>query len=117
MFDLGKFLDPLTKKVKRIKRFQHFRFTCDHPGKVFAKPTCDGIEKTFTLVRDDCEGTLKESFPDPIPSPGLSPERQQYLFEKIREFCPEEVQVLASLYCIVIFTYKCKMLCVQSQHF
>ena len=118
MFDWGKFLDPLTKKVKRIKRFQHFRFTCDHSGKVFAKPTCDGTEKTFSLVRDDCEHTLRESFPDAIPCPGLSPERQQYLFEKIREFCPEEVQVLASVvHSIVVFIYRYKMQCVQSQHF
>ena len=63
-----------------------------------------GLKKLLSLVRDDCEHTLRESFPDAIPCPGLSPERQQYLFEKIREFCPEEVQILASvvhIYCSV----------------
>ena len=27
--------------------------------------------------------------PIPVPSPGLSPSRQWYLFESIREYCPE----------------------------
>ena len=33
MFDWG----SSTRKVKGIKKFQHFRFTSDHPGKVFAR--------------------------------------------------------------------------------
>ena len=38
--------------------------------------------------------------------------------EKIREFYPEEVQVLASVvHSIVVFIYRYKMQCVQSQHF
>ena len=86
------FTEKLTKKVKGIKKFQHFRFTSDHPGKVFARSTCDGVEKTFTLVRKNSELQLKQGFPGVIPPPGLPAERQQYLYEKIREFYPEEVK-------------------------
>ncbi len=30
--------------------------------------------------------------PEKVQPPGLSRDRQQYLFEKIREYCPEEVR-------------------------
>ena len=33
-----------------------------------------------------------ESEPSIIPPPGLSAERQWYLYTKIQEFCPEEMQ-------------------------
>ena len=94
MFDWVKFLDPLTRRIKGTKKFQHFRFSSDHPGKVFARVTHDGPETTFTLIRRNCEDQLKRGFPDIIPPPRLSPERQQYLYEKICKFCPEEVYLV-----------------------
>ena len=56
--------------------------------------THDGAETTFTLVHRNCEDQLKREFPDIIPPPGFSPERQQHLYEKIREFYPEEVYLV-----------------------
>ena len=70
MFDWGSFFDPLTKKIKGIKKFQHFRFSSNHPGKVFARSTCDGDEKEFSLIKKNCEHQLKHGFPETIPPPG-----------------------------------------------
>ena len=91
IFDWGSFFDSTTKRIKGIKKFQHFRFSCQHPGAVFVKTNCNDVEKKYTLVKSECEHTLRDDFPATIPPPGLSVERQQYLYEKIREFCPEEV--------------------------
>jgi len=101
MYDWAKFLDPVTKRIQGTKKFQHFRFSSDHPGKVFARATHDGPETAFTLVRRNCEDQLKRGFPDVIPPPGLSRERQQYLYERIREFCPEEVYLACRNFLII----------------
>ena len=105
VYDWGGFFDNTTKKVKGIKKFQHFRFTHEHPGKVFARSTCDGDEKEFSLVRDNSNQTLIREFPNGIPPPGLSAERRQYLYEKIREFCPEEVRTLIMSKNFIVLTY------------
>ena len=33
MYDWAKFLDPVTRRIQGTKKFQHFRFSSDHPGK------------------------------------------------------------------------------------
>ena len=87
------FFAPYLKKIVGIKKYHHFRFTADEPGVVYTKFHCDTTESREELLKDNW-------LPDPsfLPSviipKGLSTERQWYLFEKIRQFCPYDDQDL-----------------------
>ena len=77
-------------KLTGIKKYHHFRFEYDSPGVVFVKEFSDSHEISFDLRIDDSWSPAPEEMPQEIIRPGLSQERQQYLFDKIRDFCPEE---------------------------
>ena len=73
-----------------IKSLHHLVFSSDKPGIAMVRETTDGAEKKLTLLT----AAHKHWKPSPMQLPpiltpeGLSQERRQYLFEKIREFCP-----------------------------
>ena len=95
MYDWATYFDEGTTKVLGIKKYQHFRFCSEHPGKVYVKTSQAAVEHEHSILKK--HHNLLETFPATITPAGLSPERQLYLYEKIREFCPEEVSVLLLL--------------------
>ena len=81
------FEDRVTKTaLKGISKFQHFRFSRSTPGVVHVKNSSNGIEK-ITLLKDRSWKPSPHELPETVVPNGLSPERKQYLYEKIREFC------------------------------
>ena len=46
----------------------------------------------MTFLKENCSGL--ESGPEVIPAKGLSPDRQWYLYDQIRQFCPESTKDL-----------------------
>ena len=80
--------------LKGIKRLQHLHFSHRFPGKVKVANEVDGIERTITLLKDPSWTPTPEGLPDVIVPPGLSLERQWYLHDKIREFCPDHCKDL-----------------------
>ena len=73
----------------------HFHFTSDNPGIVLVRSSCKlQEERRINLLKKEkqswnpCDSTL----PDIIVPDGLSLDRQWYLYEKIREFCPIDVR-------------------------
>ena len=80
--------------LKGIKSMHHLTFTSTKRGCVIVKDSVDGLEKEIKLIQDDHWAPTADSLPPTIPPPGLSLERRQHLFEKIREFCPVEYQDL-----------------------
>ncbi|ELU14088.1 hypothetical protein CAPTEDRAFT_205900 [Capitella teleta] len=64
-----------------IKQYQHFLFDWQHPGVVFFKRRISDEEGSFQLFK---ETALPTTAAAAITPPGLSRERQAYLFEKIR---------------------------------
>lgn len=90
--DWAQFLLSHFKKLSGIIKFHHFRFSANHPGCVFVKQFSDSPEVSIKLVRDSSWTPVADDLPPIIPSSGLSSERQEYLFDKIREFCPPEVR-------------------------
>ena len=86
------FFAPYFTKLIGIKKYHHFRFSADSPGTVFVKKFSDSKEVPFDLLTHDSWVPNSGEMPEVINRPGLSVERQQYLYEKIREFCPQDEQ-------------------------
>jgi len=80
--------------LKGISKMHHFRFTSDHPGHVFVRNSSDDTERKIKLIKDISWQPSKLNLPEQIIPPGLSLERQWYLHNKIREFCPDNVKDL-----------------------
>ena len=86
---MSNFLIPHFKKIPGIKKFHHFRMSQVTPGVVFVKEQADSPEKRFDLLKDSWSPSAHE-LPPIIPPHGLSAERQWYLYEQIRPFCPDD---------------------------
>ncbi len=88
MYDWASFFAPIFKKLPEIKMTHHFHMSSSKPGVVVAKRHSDSSdEKEHEILK---EGVLldEHEMPSVIEPQGLSLQRQWYLFEKIREFCP-----------------------------
>ena len=83
-------LQPHFKQTafKGIKKYHHFRFDGSKPGKVYAKTSSDEPEKEIELLVDLNWRPSPTHLPEVVNPSGLSYERQRYLYDKIREFCP-----------------------------
>ena len=94
MYNWSSFFESHTIKsaLKGISKMQHFRFTADQPGYVFVKTSSDSPETQIKLLKDTSWKPDKNVLPEVITAPGQSLERQWYLYNKMREFCPDEVQ-------------------------
>ncbi|KAL8607147.1 hypothetical protein ACOMHN_009541 [Nucella lapillus] len=70
-----------------IKKIGHFHFSSDTPGVMKYRETLADAEEEFRLVAD-VQRVLAElpDMPDVIPAPGLSPDKQDYLYRNIRSF-------------------------------
>ena len=51
MYNWDAYFDESTTKVLGIKKYQHFQFSSEHPGKVFLKSSTEGIEKEVTILK------------------------------------------------------------------
>ena len=77
--------------LKGISQMHHFRFCVSNPGVVYVKNACDEDEKAIKLLKTPWQPTFN-NMPEIIQPPGLTLERQWYLFNKIREFCPDDTK-------------------------
>lgn len=93
-YDWSSFFESHTiqTSLKGISKMHHFRFTADHPGCVFVRSSSDDTEKKIKLVKDLSWKPHKNFLPEQVIPPGLSLERQWYLYNKIREFCPDNAK-------------------------
>ena len=93
-YDWAAFFDGPFKQraLAGIKSMHHLTFTVSKPGSVVVKDTVNSPERTIKLLQDDKWKPQPSDLPTVIQPPGLSLERRQYLFDKIREFCPEDCQ-------------------------
>ena len=92
-YDWVEFFQGKTIKNARkgIKKMAHFRFSSESPGCVYIKNTTDAkSEQKIKLLKDISWQPQKSSLPNEIVPDGLSVKRQWYLYEKVREYCPEE---------------------------
>jgi len=92
MYNWSRFFEDFTIKtaLKGITQMHHFRFTVDEPGSVYVKENSSCSERKIMLLKDTDHELTPQQLPSVLAPPGLSADRQLYLYEKIREFCPAE---------------------------
>ena len=77
---------------KGIKKWRHLVFSSAHPGKAVVRGHCSAEGETISLLKKDHLNwkPRPDDLPSVLPPPGLSLDRQQYLYNKIRQFVPDE---------------------------
>lgn len=77
-----------------IKSLHHLVFSANNPGRVLVRRTVDGTETALEVLNkaNKLWKPSAQDLPPEIKPPGLSRDRQVYLFEKIREFCPDKTK-------------------------
>ena len=88
VYNWSSFFAPLFRKLPAIKKFHHFRMTSTKPGTMYYKEHSDSPEESFDVLKVPWS-TDSSVLPEVVPPRGLTPERQWYLFEQIRPFCPD----------------------------
>ena len=67
----------------------HLTFSYRFPGQVLVKEKSDSTPYLVNLLKDDWTPSSTD-LPEVVKPSGLSPARQWYLYNKIREFCPDD---------------------------
>ena len=86
-YDWTGHLAPYFRRIKSLKTYHHFTLDSQCPGMVLLKETSDSPVTKERHLRDDND--IPSELPPTVTPSGLSNERQWYLYDKIREFCPE----------------------------
>ena len=92
-YDWTTFLAEHIGKCVGIKSFHHLRFSESNKGHVFVRSISNSPEVDVKLLKDDWNPDHTE-LPEQIMPSGLTLNRQWYLHNKIREFCPDECKDL-----------------------
>lgn len=92
IFDWTSFFALHFKKMTSIKKYHYFRFSSSEPGVVYTRVHCDMEEEKHFLLKKASQPWCPNpsEYPSLVPAKGLTAERQWYLFDSIRQFCPEE---------------------------
>ena len=92
MYDRSSLFAGHLRKLKHIKKYQHFTFDASVPGTVNFRFNSDSVEESISLVIDGSWAPSAEDQPPVIPPSGLSLERQWYLYNSIAQYCPCDVR-------------------------
>ena len=92
MYDWTSMFKGHLRKLKHIKKYQHFTFDGSMPGTVNFKLESDSVEESISLVIDRSWVPSPHDLPPVVSPAGLSLERQWYLYNSISEYCPHDVR-------------------------
>ena len=92
--DWANFLSMKFRRLTGVKKYHHFHFSTSFPGAVKLQLHSGAAEEEQHLLKDLSWTPEASDLPPVIQPTGLSLERQQYLFEKICEFCWEDTRDL-----------------------
>ena len=92
--DWADFLSPRFRRLTGIKKYYHFNFSTSFPGVVKLQLHSEAMEEQQRLLKDPTWKPDATNLPPVIHPSGLSIERQQYLFERIRGILPGGCQRL-----------------------
>lgn len=82
--DWKSFLSTNFKAVRNIRKYHHFRFSCQDPGYVFLKESVDSEETSVSIMKSPISDP--HARPILITPPGLSRDRQTYLYRNVRPY-------------------------------
>lgn len=88
----GKWLEKYFRKLPGITNYHHFSMDSGNPGIVTARRYVDSESETFELLKKTADYSVLSDdsrLPKEVTPAGLSPERQWYLYDKIREHIPD----------------------------
>jgi hypothetical protein len=91
-YDWQEYFKTFCTKVTGIKKLHHIRFDSAHPGFIFTKEKTGSTEVKRSILKVASWSPQADQLPPVLHPAGLSSKRQWYLYDKIREFCPENVQ-------------------------
>ena len=92
--DWANFLSPRFCRLVGVKQYHHFHFSTSFCGVAKLQKHSGATEDEQLLLKDPHWKPDAADLPPVIQPTGLSLERKQYLFEKIREFCREDTRDL-----------------------
>ena len=84
------YLAPYFRRIKSIKTYHHILLDNHSEGKISLRETVNSPVTTLTHLRDVAIIPPQHDMPSTIAPKGLPAERQWYLYDKIREYCPED---------------------------
>ena len=90
-YEWTSFLKGHFRKIPAIKSQQHFTVTKDKPDYLYLKEHGDSQEVEFKFRRNKWNPSA-DQLPPITPPPGLSADRQWYLYDSIRQFCTPETR-------------------------
>lgn len=80
------FLSQFFTALPGISKYHSFRFNAEHPGFVFVKENINSQEMKIQIVKLFGLQHIQDNSPTEIAPAGMSRERSEYLFRKIRPF-------------------------------
>ena len=83
------FFIPVFCNIPDITQYHHFCFDAAHPGVVYLRKLVDKEEISFQMLRQPGFSFTVGELPMPTPNKGMPLEKQWYLYEKVRPYCPE----------------------------
>ena len=93
VYNWQQFFDGWFRALQGIKSHQHSRFSSRSPGKVFIRKRLEDAEKEINLASDaETVRVQLARLPPPIPPPGVTGARREYLYTHIRPFVRPGVQ-------------------------
>ena len=89
IYDWTSYFSSHFRRLQGITQYHHFHFNANQPGEVIIKERFDTAETTVRLLKHDWVPNSEE-LPEVITPKGLSLDRKWYLYQNIRQFCPDE---------------------------
>ena len=88
-YDWTGFFSKMFRKIDGIKQYHHFSFEEEvlREGELIVQKTCSDVPSGIKFLKD-AQCVFMDILPEVVQPRGLTAERQWYLYEKIREFCP-----------------------------
>ena len=88
------FLSQFFTALPGISKYHSFRFNAEHPGFVFVKENINSQEMKIQIVKPFGLQHIPDNSPTEIAPAGMSRERSEYLFRKVRPFVRPRCQDL-----------------------
>ena len=89
-YDWSEYLSNIFRPIPAISKYHHFRADKSASGVVMMREYANTDETKYTALKGEKMVPTVDDLPSVVTPTGMSPERQLYLYEKIRHYCASE---------------------------